>query len=73
MLTACEKIGLNIIGMRLMCATRKFLTAHFGRDGRNPCPGESLPLHLTPYPFIAMVLEGDDAIYKLFSLHQKRQ
>ncbi|RZC56103.1 hypothetical protein C5167_014948 [Papaver somniferum] len=68
MLTACEKIGLNIIGMRLMCATRKFLTAHFGRDGRNRCPGESLPLHLTPYPFIAMVLEGDDAIYKALQL-----
>ncbi|KAI3833254.1 hypothetical protein MKW98_006353 [Papaver atlanticum] len=68
MLMACEKIGLNIIGMRLMCATRKFLTAHFGRDGRNPCPGESLPLHLTPYPFIAMALEGDDAINKALQL-----
>ncbi|RZC67781.1 hypothetical protein C5167_011471 [Papaver somniferum] len=54
-LTAIEGIGLDIMGMRLMCASAKFLTTHFDRDGRNPCPGDSM-LHLTRYPFIAMIL-----------------
>ncbi|XP_026429788.1 uncharacterized protein LOC113326226 isoform X2 [Papaver somniferum] len=62
-LTAIEGIGLDIIGMRLMCASAKFLTTHFDRDGRNPCPGDSM-LHLTRYPFIAMILVGEGAIEK---------
>ncbi|KAI3953391.1 hypothetical protein MKW92_029081 [Papaver armeniacum] len=62
-LTAVEGIGLDIMGMRLMCASAKFLTTHFDRDGRNPCPGNSV-LHLTRYPFIAMILVGEGAIEK---------
>ncbi|KAI3866530.1 hypothetical protein MKX03_002957 [Papaver bracteatum] len=62
-LTSIEGIGLDIMGMRLMCASAKFLTTHFDRDGRNPCPGDSM-LHLTPYPFIAMILVGEGAIEK---------
>ncbi|KAI3871299.1 hypothetical protein MKW92_008022 [Papaver armeniacum] len=62
-LTAIEGIGLDIMGMRLMCASAKFLSTHFDRDGRNPCPGDSA-LHLTRYPFIAMILVGEGAIEK---------
>ncbi|KAI3951283.1 hypothetical protein MKW92_022264 [Papaver armeniacum] len=32
-LTAIEGIGLDIMGMRLMCASAKFLSTHFDRDG----------------------------------------
>ncbi|KAI3868897.1 hypothetical protein MKW92_045828 [Papaver armeniacum] len=62
-LTAIKGIGLDIMGMRLMCASAKFLSTHFDRDGRNPCPSDSA-LHLTRYPFIAMILEGEGAIEK---------
>ncbi|XP_026395347.1 uncharacterized protein LOC113290060 isoform X3 [Papaver somniferum] len=70
-LTAIEGIGLDIMGMRLMCASAKFLTTHFDRDGRNPCPGDSM-LHLTRYPFIAMILVGEDAIEKAHQLTSEK-
>ncbi|RZC79538.1 hypothetical protein C5167_003771 [Papaver somniferum] len=63
-LTAIEGIGLDIMGMRLMCASAKFLTTHFDRDGRNPCPGDSTRHILTRFPFIAMILVGEGAIEK---------
>ncbi|XP_026445401.1 uncharacterized protein LOC113345990 [Papaver somniferum] len=63
-LTAIEGIGLDIMGMRLMCASAKFLSTHFDRDGRNPCPGDSTLHLLTRYPFIAMILVGEGAIEK---------
>ncbi|MCL7031949.1 hypothetical protein MKW94_027326 [Papaver nudicaule] len=70
MLMTIEKTDLNIIGMRLMCGSSKFITTHFSRDGRNPYPDEPLE-HLTPYPFIAMILEGENAIEKAlqFTVH----
>ncbi|KAI3944306.1 hypothetical protein MKW92_005775 [Papaver armeniacum] len=59
MLTACEKIGLNII---------ENFVPHILAGMVETLVGESLPLHLTPHPFIAMVLQGDDAIYKALQL-----
>ncbi|KAI3866527.1 hypothetical protein MKX03_002954 [Papaver bracteatum] len=70
-LTSIERIGLNIKGMRLMCASEKFLTTHFNRDGRNPCPGDSM-LHLTRYPFIVMILVGEGAIEKALQLTSEK-
>ncbi|MCL7031087.1 hypothetical protein MKW94_018761 [Papaver nudicaule] len=67
MLMMIEKMDLNIIGMRLMCGSSKFITTHFSRHGRNPYPDEPLE-HLTPYPFIAMILEGDNAVKKALQL-----
>ncbi|KAI3866526.1 hypothetical protein MKX03_002953 [Papaver bracteatum] len=57
--------------MRLMCASAKFLTTHFDRDGRNPCPGDSTLNLLTRYPFIAMILVGEGAIEKACRLTSK--
>ncbi|MCL7036660.1 hypothetical protein MKW94_028900 [Papaver nudicaule] len=63
-LTEIQKMNLNIIGMRLMCGSSEFVHTHFHRDGRDPCPDDSVR-HLIPHPFVAMILEGENAIQKV--------
>ncbi|MCL7036658.1 hypothetical protein MKW94_028898 [Papaver nudicaule] len=71
-LTEFEKMGLNIIGMRLMHGSVKFLTTHFLRDAKAAC-FHRLMQHLTSYPFIAMILEGENAIEKALQLRMDSQ
>ncbi|RZC53648.1 hypothetical protein C5167_012502 [Papaver somniferum] len=54
-------------GIRLVCATEKFLTQFFAMEGRNILP-DVTPADFCPYPFVAMVVEGEDAISKVHQL-----
>ncbi|RZC91969.1 hypothetical protein C5167_029112 [Papaver somniferum] len=55
------------VGIRLVCATEKFLTQFFAMEGRNILPNVT-PAKFCPYPFVAMVVEGEDAISKVHQL-----
>ncbi|XP_026441606.1 uncharacterized protein LOC113340748 isoform X1 [Papaver somniferum] len=55
------------LGIRLVCATEKFLTQFFAMEGRNILPNVT-PAKFCPYPFVAMVVEGEDAISKVHQL-----
>ncbi|XP_026395253.1 uncharacterized protein LOC113290003 isoform X2 [Papaver somniferum] len=62
-----EKISLNLIRMRLVCATEKFLTQFFSMEGRNIFH-DIPPADFCPWPFVAMVVEGDNAITEVHRL-----
>ncbi|XP_026441722.1 uncharacterized protein LOC113340886 [Papaver somniferum] len=62
-----EKISLKLIRIRLVCATEKFLTQFFAMEGTNILP-DVAPAKFCPYPFVAMVVEGEDAISKVHQL-----
>ncbi|RZC91964.1 hypothetical protein C5167_029107 [Papaver somniferum] len=55
------------IRIRLVCATEKFFIQFFAMEGRNILPNVT-PAEFCPYPFVAMVVEGEDAISKVHQL-----
>ncbi|XP_026441639.1 uncharacterized protein LOC113340775 isoform X1 [Papaver somniferum] len=62
-----EKISLKLIRIRLVCATEKFFIQFFAMEGRNILPNVT-PAEFCRYPFVAMVVEGEDAISKVHQL-----
>ncbi|MCL7051487.1 hypothetical protein MKW94_024303 [Papaver nudicaule] len=62
-----ELNSLNIIRIRLVCGTDKFFTQYFSLEGRT-LPPEVSAAGYCAYPFVAIEVEGDDAISKVHQL-----
>ncbi|KAI3996391.1 hypothetical protein MKX01_026859 [Papaver californicum] len=66
-------IGLKLIDLRCMSVTTEFIQAHFQKEGRYTFTGPVMDF-VTDDPFLAMKLQGDDAVYKAHQLvFTKRQ
>ncbi|XP_026412962.1 uncharacterized protein LOC113308718 isoform X1 [Papaver somniferum] len=55
------QIGLKLLDLRLVSVSRKFIDAHFEKEGRSVLKTTGFP-YLGVGPFLAMKLEGNDAI-----------
>ncbi|MCL7050530.1 hypothetical protein MKW94_014324 [Papaver nudicaule] len=64
-LQAFTETGLNVIDLRCMSVTPKFIEAHIRKKGRNIYESGDPVLSFVTYgPFVAMKLEGDEAVSK---------
>ncbi|KAI3991583.1 hypothetical protein MKX01_003740 [Papaver californicum] len=60
-------IGLKLIDLRCMSVTTEFIQAHFQKESRYTFTGPVMDF-VTDDPFLAMKLQGDDAVYKAHQL-----